>query len=143
MACPTPREPSEGQMAFGVTDGLSSAGFRRAIHLAALSYSVCTEKAVQEDRGQLRHQVPVDGSLGHAIDRTHSCGLRFRILHDLSDGFPDILKELYGYPLAGVYQCDAEMKAGWELQLIQVPALGTHQVEKSVDIKITRAQSDD
>lgn len=70
MACPTPREPSEGQMAFGVTEGLSSAGFRRAIHLAALSYSVCTEKAVQEDRGQLRHQVPVDGSLGHAIDRT-------------------------------------------------------------------------
>ena len=41
----------------------------------------------------------------------HSCGLCFRILHDLSDGFPDILKELYGYPLAGVYQCDAEMKA--------------------------------
>lgn len=29
----------------------------------------------------------------------------------MSDGFPDILKELYGYPLAGVYQCDAEMKA--------------------------------
>lgn len=41
----------------------------------------------------------------------HSCGLCFRILHDLSDRFPDILKELYGYPLAGVYQCDAEMKA--------------------------------
>lgn len=38
--------------------------------MAALSYSVCTEKAVQEDGGQLRHQVPVDGSLGHAIDRT-------------------------------------------------------------------------
>lgn len=143
MACPTPREPPEGQTPLGVTEGLSSAGFRRAIHLAALSYSVCTEKAVQEDGGQLCHQVPVDGSLGHAIDRTHSCGLCFRILHDLSDRFPDILKELYGYPLAGVYQCDAEMKAGWELQLIQVPALGMHQVEQSVDIKITRAQSDD
>lgn len=70
MACPTPREPPEGQTPLGVTEGLSSAGFRRAIHLAALSYSVCTEKAVQEDGGQLRHQVPVDGSLGHAIDRT-------------------------------------------------------------------------
>lgn len=70
MACPTPREPSEGQTPLGVTEGLSSAGFRRAIHLAALSCSVCTEKAVQEDGGQLRHQVPVDGSLGHAIDRT-------------------------------------------------------------------------
>lgn len=70
MACPTPREPSEGQTSLGVTEGLSSAGFWRAVHLAALSYSVCTEKAVQEDGGQLRHQVPVDGSLGHAIDRT-------------------------------------------------------------------------
>lgn len=78
-------EPSEGQKPSG------SAGLRRAIHLAALRYSVCAEKAVQEDRGQFCYLVPVDSSLGHAIDRTHSCGLSFRVLHDLSDRLSDIL----------------------------------------------------
>ena len=48
---------------------LRSAGLRRPVHLAALSYSVCAEEAVQEDRGQLCHLVPVDGGLGHAVDR--------------------------------------------------------------------------
>lgn len=70
MARPTPREPSEGQMHLGATEDPSSAGFWRTIHLAALSYSVCAEKAVQEDGGQFCHQVPVDCSLGHAVDRT-------------------------------------------------------------------------
>ena len=70
MACPTPRAPSEGQMHLGATEDPSSAGFWRTIHLAALRYSVCAEKAVQEDGGQFCHQVPVDCSLGHAVDRT-------------------------------------------------------------------------
>lgn len=63
VACSTPRESSEGQKP------LSSAGLWRAIQLAALRYSVCAEKAVQEDRGQFCYLVPVDSGLGHAIDR--------------------------------------------------------------------------
>lgn len=49
VACSTPREPSEGQEPLGATKGRGSAGFWRTIHLAALSYTVSAEKAVQED----------------------------------------------------------------------------------------------
>lgn len=48
-ACSTPPEPSEGQEPLGATKGPDSAGFRRTVHLAARSYSVSAEKAVQED----------------------------------------------------------------------------------------------
>lgn len=70
MACSTLREPSEGQKPLGARKGPGSAGFWRTIHLAALRYSVCAEKAVQEDRGQFCYLVPVDGGLGHAVDST-------------------------------------------------------------------------
>lgn len=70
VACSTPQEPCEGQEPLEATGGPGSAGFRRTIHLAALSYSVSAEKAVQEDRGQFCDQVPVDSRLGHAVDRT-------------------------------------------------------------------------
>lgn len=49
VACSTLREPPEGQKPLGARQSAGSAGFRRTIHLAALSYSVCAEKAVQED----------------------------------------------------------------------------------------------
>lgn len=32
---------------------------------------------------------------------------------------------------------------GWELQLVQAPPLSSHQIKKSVDVKITGAQSND
>lgn len=70
VACSTPRESSGGQKSLRGRKGSGSAGFWRTIHLAALSYSICAEKAVQEDRGQFCHQVPVNGCLGHAVDRT-------------------------------------------------------------------------
>lgn len=103
VACSTPQELSGGQQHLGARKHLGSAGFWRTIHLAALRYSICAEEAVQEDRSQFCHQVPVDGGLGHAVDGTHSCGLRLRILHDLSDRLPDVLEELDGYSLSGVY----------------------------------------
>lgn len=69
-ACSTLRDPSEGQEPLGAAKGPDSAGFWRTVHLAARSDGVSAEKAVQEDRGQLCHQVPVDGRLGHAVDGT-------------------------------------------------------------------------
>lgn len=75
----------------GTSKGPSSAGLLRAIHLAALGESVCAVQAVQEIRGQFRNQIPVNGCLDHAVDGTQACGLRFRILHDLGDRFPDVL----------------------------------------------------
>lgn len=58
------------QKFLGARKGPGSAGFWSAIHLAALSYSVCAEKAVQENGGQFCYLVPVDGGLGHAVDST-------------------------------------------------------------------------
>lgn len=69
----------------GTNEGQSSAGLWRTIHLVALGHRVRTVKAIQEDRGYVCNQIPVNGCLGRAIDGTHSCGLSFGILHDLCD----------------------------------------------------------
>lgn len=83
--CSKRQEPSEGLKLQGTHKGQSSAGLWRTVHLVALSHGVRSIKAVQEDGGYFCNQLPVNGCLGHAIDGTHSCGLSFRILHDLCD----------------------------------------------------------
>lgn len=44
----------------------------------------------------------------------HSCGLCFRVLHDLGDRLSDVLQELYGHALPGVHERDAEVNATGE-----------------------------